>query len=47
MGLGERPCDYEITVRWPDGTTAQLSPEDVLPNQYHTLVYPDQVVSGE
>jgi len=43
FGLGDRPCTYTVQVRWPDGTTASFEPEEVPPNKYVTLTYPDTV----
>ena len=43
FGLGDRPCEYTVEVRWPDGKTATFRPEEVPPNAYVTLTYPDKV----
>jgi hypothetical protein len=43
FGLGELPCDFEMKVRWPDGTEASFSPDDTGQNRYLTLTYPDSL----
>ena len=40
FGLGERSCDYTVEVRWPDGTTTQLTSEDVPPGTFTRIRYP-------
>lgn len=42
FGLGGGPCDYELQVRWPDGTTTSISADKLQENKYYTLTYPDQ-----
>ena len=29
FGIGDLGCDYEATIRWPDGTTQTLAPADL------------------
>ena len=41
FGLGELSCDYEVVVRWPDGTTATFEAEELGENRFVTLSYPD------
>lgn len=39
FGLGEFGCDYEVDVRWPDGTTQTFTPADLPPGRHITLDY--------
>ncbi|HIA00879.1 MAG TPA: hypothetical protein EYN66_03065, partial [Myxococcales bacterium] len=45
FGLGDLPCDFEMKVRWPDGTSAVFSADDTGQNRYLTLTYPDTLES--
>jgi hypothetical protein len=40
FGLGELGCEFTLEVRWPDGTTQSLTPEEVGVNNHITLTYP-------
>jgi len=39
FGLGDRSCDYTVEVRWPDGSTTELSAEDVPPGAFTRIRY--------
>src|SRR5690606_14787459 len=39
FGLGELGCDYEVEVRWPDGTRATYEAQDFPPGRRVRLVY--------
>lgn len=39
VGLGDRSCDYTLTVTWPDGTTLTRSGAEIARNQFYTLYY--------
>lgn len=43
FGLAELGCDWEITVRWPDGTEVSLDARDVPENTRSIVRYPDTV----
>ena len=43
FGLGDRDCNYTVEVRWPDGTTASFTPDQVAENSFMRLTYPDQL----
>lgn len=46
FGLGDLPCDYELSVRWPDGTTATFSGEDVGEDRFVEIRYPGDLDDG-
>ncbi|MBV1857154.1 MAG: CRTAC1 family protein [Nannocystaceae bacterium] len=43
FGLGDLPCDYELIVRWPDGTEASFSGADVGEDRFVEIRYPDGI----
>ncbi|MGH1343667.1 MAG: CRTAC1 family protein [Nannocystales bacterium] len=43
FGLGDFPCDYELNVRWPDGTTAAFSGADVGEDRFIEIRYPGEI----
>ncbi len=43
FGLGEYGCDFEISLRWPNGETVTLASGSLQPNRYSTITYPDVV----
>lgn len=43
FGLGDLPCDYELTVRWPDGTKVTFSGEDIGEDRFIEIRYPDDI----
>lgn len=43
VGLGELACDYALTVRWPDGTVAELSGVAVGERRRVRIRWPDQL----
>ena len=43
FGLGDLPCDYELHIRWPDGTTVTLPADAVREEARWRLTYPDQL----
>jgi hypothetical protein len=42
FGLGDRGCDYQIIVRWPNGMETNHTAKEVLVNEKTTLIYPKQ-----
>ena len=40
FGLGELGCEFTVEIRWPDGTTQSLTPQEVGTNHFVTLEYP-------
>ena len=43
FGLGTVGCDYTLEVRWPDGTTVSVPPDEIGMNRYVTIRYPNVV----
>ena len=43
FGLGGRSCDYEVRIRWPDGTAVTLPANQAPEERYLTVTYPSQV----
>lgn len=43
FGLAEVGCDWEVSVRWPDGTEVTLDARDLPENTRSKLSYPDVV----
>ncbi|MDP6932141.1 MAG: CRTAC1 family protein [Myxococcota bacterium] len=43
FGLGDRSCEYQLEVLWPDGTTASFAPADLPEEGYVRITYPDQL----
>jgi len=43
FGLGDLPCDYELMVRWTDGTTATFSGADIGEDRFIEIRYPDDI----
>ena len=41
FGLGDRGCEYGVTVTWPDGRTARFTSEQIGQNRFWTVTYPD------
>jgi len=39
FGLGDLGCDYQVEVRWPEGTLQTFSPNEFPPGHYITLDY--------
>ena len=44
FGLGDLGCDYQLLVRWPDGTQAMFQPGDFPQEQYIDIAYPGNLV---
>ncbi|PCC72250.1 Repeat domain-containing protein [Nannocystis exedens] len=44
FGLGDLGCDYEVDVRWPDGTTRTFSPEELPTGRLVVLDYLEGVL---
>jgi hypothetical protein len=40
FGLGTRDCDYTVEIRWPDGSTQELSSDEVPPGSFTRITYP-------
>ena len=43
FGLGARVCDYELEVRWPDGTRHVWPGSEIGKDRYVRIRYPDQL----
>ncbi len=43
FGLGRTSCDYELAVRWPDGTKVSFTAGSFPEETYLRLTYPDQL----
>jgi enediyne biosynthesis protein E4 len=43
FGLGALECDFEVSVRWPDGTTATFSGDSIQEGHTMVLSYPDDL----
>jgi hypothetical protein len=41
LGLGDRNCDFTVSVRWPNGELVDLDSSELLVNQYQKLTYPN------
>ncbi|MBC8067724.1 MAG: CRTAC1 family protein [Deltaproteobacteria bacterium] len=41
FGLGDFPCDYTLDVRWPDGSAASFTADQLGENRYVQVSYPD------
>jgi len=41
FGLGIAPCEYTVTVRWPNGESASFEAGSMTEKRYHTLTYPN------
>ena len=46
FGLGSIGCDYELQVRWPDGTTATFPVGSFPERSFLTLGYPDTLTQN-
>jgi hypothetical protein len=43
VGLGDRGCAPQVSIRWPDGTQAHFEAGGIAPNKAQTITYPDQL----
>jgi hypothetical protein len=41
IGLGDFPCSYTLTVRWPDGQESSFTTNELREGQYMKLQYPN------
>jgi hypothetical protein len=46
FGLGDRDCDYQMHIRWPDGTEVSFDAAEITERTHLTLTYPDLLTTG-
>jgi hypothetical protein len=43
VGLGDRGCAPQVSIRWPNGTEAHFEAGGIAPGEAQTIHYPDQL----